>query len=498
MSLSSTINVAQSALASNAALTTVLSRNIAGVNTPDYSRKIGNLITGDNGISVLGSVTRATDDTLLANLLSANADAASSQALADGLDQIEQTVNLSATSASAATDVTTDSSPATLIAKLTSALQQYEASPGDTASGQAVLSSARALAANLNAASTKVQDVRAQADKDIAATVDEVNSLLTQFGVANLAVVKGTALGGDYSEAQDKRDAILKTLSNDIGLTTVVEPNGGLALFTDSGATLFQRVPRSVTFTPTLSYAAGATGSSVSVDGVPVTGPSAAMAIKSGKLVGLTTLRDTQAPRYQNQLDQIAAGLVGAFADTDQTGGTAPTVPGLFTFGGAPAMPGDPTGLAASLTVAAAADPSQGGSLTRLRDGGIGDPGNAAYNANPTGAASYSDHLTALVERLNTAQTFDSTSGGTGQATVVGYAQSSASWLEAARQSTTKTADERSAVATQTAASLSSTTGVNLDEQLSKMLDLERSYQASAELLSTVKDMYSALLSAMQ
>ena len=49
---------------------------------------------------------------------------------------------------------------------------------------------------------------------------------------------------------------------------------------------------------------------------------------------------------------------------------------------------------------------------------------------------------------------------------------------------------------TQTTANLSSATGVNLDEQLSKMLDLEHSYQASAELVTTVKAMLDALLSA--
>ncbi|MGI4769315.1 MAG: flagellar basal body rod C-terminal domain-containing protein [Janthinobacterium lividum] len=37
---------------------------------------------------------------------------------------------------------------------------------------------------------------------------------------------------------------------------------------------------------------------------------------------------------------------------------------------------------------------------------------------------------------------------------------------------------------------------MNLDDQLSKMLDLEHSYQASAELITTVKSMLDALLAA--
>jgi flagellar hook-associated protein 1 len=71
------------------------------------------------------------------------------------------------------------------------------------------------------------------------------------------------------------------------------------------------------------------------------------------------------------------------------------------------------------------------------------------------------------------------------------------SWLELNRQNAGNAASDRGALATQTASSLSSETGVNLDDQLSKMLDLEHSYQASAELISTVKDMYSTLIAAL-
>ncbi len=57
----------------------------------------------------------------------------------------------------------------------------------------------------------------------------------------------------------------------------------------------------------------------VTVDGVPITGASSPMAIQSGALAGLADLRDTVAPEYQAQLDQIAGGLVNAFAESDQS-----------------------------------------------------------------------------------------------------------------------------------------------------------------------------------
>ena len=53
--------------------------------------------------------------------------------------------------------------------------------------------------------------------------------------------------------------------------------------------------------------------------------------IQSGALAGYAELRDTIAPQYQAQLDQIAGGLINAFAESDQPGADTPTAPGLFT-----------------------------------------------------------------------------------------------------------------------------------------------------------------------
>lgn len=488
MGLSSTLNIAQSALNTNAALTTLLSRNVAGVNDPAYTRKTANLTTDLSGAAILVSISRESDDTLFGHVLTANSDAAATQALSDGLDRIETTVNLTA---SAATTSPTTTSPAALLGKFTSALESYESTPDNTAAGQGAVTAANALAASLKAASSTVQGVRAQADSDMAAAVGDVNSLLAQFQTVNDAIVRASGSTDDITDQLDARDKILGALSKDMGITTVSGPKGGMSLYTDGGATLFQGSARTVTFTPTPIYTAGTVGGTVSVDGVPVTGSSSVMPLKSGKIAGLATLRDQTAVGYQDQLDQIAGGLVDAFTETKPDGTGA--VQGLFT--GIASGTGV-TGLAASISVNANADPSRGGSVTRLRDGGIGSPGVADYNTNTTGAAAYSAHLTGLVTSLTANRTFSSTSGGVPQGSVADYAASSVSWLEVTRQNASDDANDKGTVATQTAAGLSSETGVNLDDQLSKMLDLEHSYQASAELISTVNNMFSALFSA--
>lgn len=500
MGLSATLITAQSSLATNAALSGIVGRNIAGVNDPNYSRKIGEVITNGSGGATLVGVGRAADAAVFTALLSANADAASSKAMSDGLDRLEDTVSLTNTAVSQDnTDSTTDTSPATRIAALASALQNYAASPSQAASGQAVVSAAKALATNLNQATTSVQAVRAQADASIATAVTTINTLLGQFQPINEAVMRGTATGSDVTDLLDQRDALLKSLSQQIGITTVGTTNNGLSIYTDSGATLFQAKPRTVTFTPTATFAAGSTGNGVVVDGVSVTGPSAAMPLRSGAIAGLTQLRDTTTVAYQNQLDQTAQALINAFGESDQTGGGAPTIPGLFTAPGASATATSaPAGIAGAITLNPNVDPTQGGTLTRLRDGGIGDPGNSAYVANPSGAGSYSAHLTALLTSLDAPQSFDPSSGGIASGSAAAYAQSSISWLEATRKDATADASNASAAVQATTTSLSSETGVSLDDELSKMLDLEHSYSASAELISTVKTMFDSLLTAIR
>ena len=494
MSLTTTLNIAQQSLSTNAALSTIVSRNIAGVNNPNYSTKTGQVETTLDGGVKIASITNATDNALFSNLLTANAQAAASSALSGGLGQLEQTLGLSTTTSTDGT--TTDTSPATLLGNLTNALQQYAASPSNATLGTAAVTAAKTLATSLNAASATVQSVREQADQAMATSVSTINSLLQQFGAANTAVMKATVSGTDSTDAVDSRNAILQSLSTQIGITTANTGNGGIAIYTDGGATLFQNTARTVTFSPTTTYTPGMVGNAVMVDGVAVTGANASQGSTTGTIAGLAQLRDSTAVAYGNQLDQIAQGLITTFSESDQTGGGNPTIAGLFTSGGSSTLPTSTTGLAASLTVSAAVDPSQGGTVTLLRDGGINAGTNTAYTSNTTGAAGYSTQLNTLLTNLGNVQTFSSASGGVASGTLATYASSSVSWLETARQAASTDSTNKTAVVTQTTTNLSSATGVNLDDQLSKMLDLEHSYQASAELITTVKSMLDSLLAA--
>lgn len=493
MSLSGALSLAQSALHTTAAQTALISKNIANVSNPDYSRETATSITTSGGGSTTGPTQRAASSALLTALLSAQSASSSAQAISGGISQISSALGLDSASSTDGT-AATDNSPATAIGTLSNALQAYANDPSEPSLATAAVAAAQGLASNLNQASSNVQQVRTQADSAMAASVATINSLLGQFQTVNTAIVTGTAAGQNVSDAQDTRDGILKQLSQQIGITTSTGADGGTSIYTDSGVTLFNITAAKVSFAATNTYTAATTGNPVTVNGVAITGSSAVMPIASGQLAGLATLRDTTTTAYQNQLDQVASGLISAFGDSG-TSGTATTLPGLFTSSTTPGMPTNTTGLAATIAVNNAVNPNTGGTATLLRDG-INAGAGSAYSYNASGNAGYSTYLNSLVSALNQTRSFDATSGASASGSLASYAASSVSWLEQQNQATSSAATYQSSVVNAATTALSNATGVNLDSEMSNMLEVEHAYQASAQLMNSVDAMYSALIQA--
>jgi flagellar hook-associated protein 1 FlgK len=232
---------------------------------------------------------------------------------------------------------------------------------------------------------------------------------------------------------------------------------------------------------------------------VPLAAGVGANTSASGSLSAMLQLRDTVAPTLQRQLDEIARGLINAFAETDPSGtASVPTRTGLFSWCVEPAIPPDgvvSAGLAGSIKLNAAVDSTIGGDVTLLRDGGING---AAYVANTSGGASYSGLLLSYSERLDAPIAFDPAAGLGNSASVTDYASSSISWLELSRQQASDAGDVKSALMLRTTQALSNETGVNIDEEMSLLLDLEHSYQASARLIKTVDEMMNTLMAMVQ
>ncbi|MET3281295.1 flagellar hook-associated protein 1 FlgK [Bradyrhizobium japonicum] len=436
----------------------------------------------------MASIQRAASSGLYNNVLTATSSSAKQGAIYDGLQKI----------ASATVDDTElDQSPTAQLNALKKALQQYANAPDNTTLAQAAITSAKDMATALNQATNTVQSVREGADADMATSVANINQLLTQFDKVNNAVVRGTIAGDDVTDYLDQRDSIVSKLSQEVGVSMSIRANGDAALYTDSGVVLFDKTARTVSFTATNIYTAGTTGNAVYIDGVPVTGANSVMPLKSGKLAGLAQLRDQDSVTYQSQLDEIARGLINTFRESDQTAAALPDVPGLFTYPGAPAIPASATvsvGLAGLISVAASVDPAQGGNPNLLRDGAIS--GNVAYRYNTAGNAGYSARLQQLIGGMDASQPFDVTTQGKPSGSLIDFASSSTSWIENQRKTADSNVTYQKTLLDRSTAALSNVSGVNMDDEMSLMLQVERTYSASSKIISTVDQMLQSLLAA--
>ncbi|MHC2282712.1 flagellar hook-associated protein 1 FlgK [Bradyrhizobium diazoefficiens] len=488
MSLTAALDSARASLMASGIQSSTISRNIAGASAAGYSRKIAVLDNLPGAGVYVASIQRAASSGFYNNVLTATSSSAKQGAIYDGLQKI----------ASATVDDTElDQSPTAQLNALKKALQQYANAPDNTTLAQAAITSAKDMATALNQATNTVQSVREGADADMATSVANINQLLTQFDKVNNAVVRGTIAGDDVTDYLDQRDSIVSKLSEEVGVSMSIRANGDAALYTDSGVVLFDKTARTVSFTATNIYTPGTTGNAVYIDGVPVTGANSVMPLKSGKLAGLAQLRDQDSVTYQSQLDEIARGLINTFRESDQTAAALPDVPGLFTYPGAPAIPASATvsvGLAGLISVAASVDPAQGGNPNLLRDGAIS--GNVAYRYNTAGNAGYSARLQQLIGGMDASQPFDVTTQGKPSGSLIDFASSSTSWIENQRKTADSNVTYQKTLLDRSTAALSNVSGVNMDDEMSLMLQVERTYSASSKIISTVDQMLQSLLAA--
>jgi flagellar hook-associated protein 1 len=97
---------------------------------------------------------------------------------------------------------------------------------------------------------------------------------------------------------------------------------------------------------------------------------------------------------------------------------------------------------------------------------------------------------------MDVPQPFDPSAQGKPSAGVIDFAASSTSWIEAQRKSANANVQYQDTLLDRSNSALSNVNGVNMDDEMSLMLQVERTYSASAKLISTVDSMLNSLLAA--
>jgi flagellar hook-associated protein 1 FlgK len=488
MTLSVAYNIARTGLGANSALSSVTSRNVATSGDPNASAKRAGFVTDSFGGVRLSDVQATVDSALFERTVVSSAASSALATIGAALDILHGAVG----------DPEAGTSPASRIGALRGALQSAASSPQDTAAAMNVVEVARDLVGSLHDGAKLVETVRQDAQLELGDGVTKLNELLSQFGQVNTRITTGAVQKQDVSDDLDRRNGIVRDIAELVDVRPSDRGQGDMVLFLGNGATLFEKIPRQVVLDGPVVLGPGQAGQTLRVDGWPVTHNDGL----GGKLGGLLKVRDDIAVSFGRQLDEIARGLIASTAERDQSATpVAPDLAGLFSYNGGPLLPASGTlvdGLAASILVNETVDLAQGGQLSLLRDGGISAPGNASYTYNTTGGFGFSDRLIQLIDGLSANQSFDPVAGlAVPDSNVLAYSSQSASWLEAMRSSTGNQLEDKQVVAEHALNSWQGRIGINLDSEMTDMITLQRSYQASSRLLTSVNSMFDALFRAM-
>lgn len=461
----------------------IVSNNIANASTPGYSRRevaVSELILngGGAGVSVDG-VTRAQDAALTREKRNAAGVEARDQAIASAWKDLDQALGGPDDSFSLFNQYQ----------GLETALRNLGDTPESLAGQATTLDAAKSLASSFNQLAKKTQTAREAADATIARDVEQVNANLKQIEKLNASISKGVVSGADVSALEDQRKSLIDQISAMIPVREVPRSDGAVDIMTNEGVFLLAGTARAIQFTqtgaisPDLSLSAG-TLSGLSVDGVDITpGGGGAQAAQQGAIAGQFAIRDQVLPDFQAKIDGLAGDLISRFDGIDST--LAPGEPGLFTDAGAQYNPANIVGISGRIAVNAAVDPDRGGALWRLRDGlGAVAPG-------PTGNADFVRTMLDSMTALNAAPTgagltgqFSAASAAAGVATAVGTTRMNA---ESALASSTARAQSTADAETQA-------TGVDTDQELQKLVQIQQAYSANARVIQIAKDMLDKLM----
>ena len=482
MSLSGALSNALSGLTASSRTADVAASNIANAMTEGYGVRQAVLVPraiGDEGGVRIQSIQRLTNQVLIADRRTAEADLSSADVLSTFFTRMQNELGLPNESGSLSDRLT----------QLESSLTEATASPEDDSLLRRVLGDLVNLTDHINQVSDTVQTERVRADAEISTTVDELNSTLQQIEKLNDDIRRYLVLGHDTSAMLDQRQVLIDKVNEYIPVKELDRGHGAVALMTEGGTLLLDGKAKSIEFTEHAVITAdmslsGGTLSGLTIDGRSIDVSGSPRQIAGGKLDALFEIRDVEAVQIQAQLDGFARDLIERFENSGVDTTLASGDPGLLTDSGAKFSSSNEPGLAQRISVNALVDPAQGGDLWHLREG---------LGALTPGDGGRSDLLIRLSEALENFSSPSSAAFSGGMRTASSLASDLASHIGSQLESANT---NRSFAQSQysTLKEMELAEGVDTDAEMQKLLLIEQAYSANARVVQVVNDMLDWLM----
>jgi flagellar hook-associated protein 1 FlgK len=442
----------------------VTGQNLSNANNAAYSNQTLNVTAstpletpiGDEGTGIQAtSITSASDPFLNSQIQAENSVTSSLTAQQSGLQNAEAYLDEEITSTSSST---TPDSPNGLEQSLTSLFNSFsgmETDPGNPALQGTAVQSAVSLANQFQQVSSQLSGVRSDLNSSITSGVADSNQDLADIATLNQQIVEAQASGGTANDLVDQREAKLEDLSNQVNITTSTESNGAIDVSIGGVAMV-----TGTTQTDSLeTYDASGNGQLL----IQAKNAGTQLSLTGGSIEGNITARDGALADLQSGVNTLASQLITNVNSIYSQGYDAKGNTGQNLF----------TGTDAS-------DIAVNSSL-------VADPSEFQYSS--TGASDDAGTVSALAGLAT-----QNISGLNNQTFSANYAQTVTN-LGSAISSVNDQLDTSQSVSQMLTSQRSSTAGVSMDDQMTGLIQYQKAYEASAELVTTVNEMLETLVS---
>ena len=529
------LNNSISSLRAHQALLTVTGNNIANVNTPGFTKRNlqleiepatttnGRLQVG-SGVS-LGNVTRQSDEFINRLLREAVGEKGRADVKDEFLSRLQNNFDLTGKQMSIGGALT----------DFFSAMKDLAQNPASTQFRTNAVERTRDLVEVINVSYNSAANLQEEADSRLVNELNSANTILKQIAEVNGRIVAQEFSGNLAADERDKRDILLKQLSEKISFQATEVNDGSINIYLTNGFTLVHGVQHnSLETTKSPSFTAGSplkslSGSALSFivhnygeEGSPAhVDLSSIIAAGSGTLAGLLSVRgvpnisdtspfqaggaivdtaariDALARQLLTTFNQTYAGddgdttTVGFQPGSGDLNGNSPGAYGLFDFDFSGVKDADGNNIADDLTASGLTNFAGRliAPVTNPRDLALSHDllPNDPLTSFASGDGTIAARLAALEQ---TSLTFNS---GGGSYSFTGTSNEQYNELVtnlggevSSAKLTAKSAEDSLTVAE---ARRDEVSGVSLDEEFANLIRFQKGYQASARLIKLTDDM---------
>jgi len=320
-SINQILNSASSGLYTAQTGISVVSNNVANINTTGYvTEQLNQTSTASGGVGtgVDGqSITLAANQYLQNASLGASADSGAASIISNMLTQAQGLFGDPGQTGS-------------YLNQLSQVFTDFSSVATNPSSGVSSTQAVQDLSQFLNqsgAIASSLSQLGGQADSQIGADVTTANQLLGQIAQLNSNIIATQGAGESVADTQNTQNQLINQLSSLMDVKASTGANGAVTLRSTTGATLV-----GVGGAATISYTPVA-GAASQVQIVQPGGSQSAipLTVGSGEIGGLLTLRNSQLPGISAQLSSYVTGAVNAI---NQASNAASSVPPPSTLTG--------------------------------------------------------------------------------------------------------------------------------------------------------------------